>query len=135
MSDQIILQNMIFFGTHGVNPEEQVLGQRFGIDLTLWVDLESAAKSDDLGDTVSYSAMYKLVRAEVEGAPSMLLENLAARILRAVLNADSRITRAATIVSKLSPPLKGSSTGEVAVSLDRARDWLDSWPTQPDLRS
>ncbi|HUP27306.1 MAG TPA: dihydroneopterin aldolase [Chloroflexia bacterium] len=135
MSDQIILQNMIFFGTHGVNPEEQVLGQRFGIDLTLWVDLESAAKSDDLGDTVSYSAMYKLVRAEVEGAPSMLLENLAARILRAVLNADRRITRAATIVSKLSPPLKGSSTGEVAVSLDRARDWLDSWPTQPDLRS
>ncbi len=34
--DVIRLHNMPFYGRHGVNPEEQTLGQRFEIDVELW---------------------------------------------------------------------------------------------------
>jgi dihydroneopterin aldolase len=120
--DEIALSGMVFFGTHGVNPEEQELGQRFGLDLTLRLDLTQASRSDVLADTVSYSAIYKLVRQEMEGEPSKLLEHLAGRIARLVLSHDDRIRQVQARVSKLSPPLKGSTTGEVSVTLTLARD-------------
>lgn len=124
--DTITLNGFIFFGRHGVNPEETELGQRFGIDLTMWLDLSQAMQSDQLQDTVSYSAIYKLLRAEVEGDPSKLLEHLAGRILRAVLSHDARIMEAAVRVAKPNPPLKGSTSGEVAVQIRRTRRWLDT---------
>src|SRR5688572_8797385 len=125
-TDHITLRGLVFFGRHGANPEETELGQRFGLDLTVWLDLSAVAASDVLIDTVSYSDLYKLARAEMEGEPSQLLEHLAARLLRVVLSHDPRITEAEVVVSKLSPPLKGSTTGEVSVSLKRDRRWLTS---------
>ncbi len=115
---------MVFFGRHGANPEETALGQRFGADLSVWLDLDQSTRSDDLDDTVSYSSLYKLVRAEIEGEPSKLLEHLAGRILRKVLTSDPRIQRARVTVVKLNPPLKGSATGEAAVTLERDHTWL-----------
>ena len=75
--DKILLEGLVFFGTHGVNPEEKVLGQRFNVNLEIMLDLSMPAMTDNLPDTVSYSAIYKLVRSEVEGDPSKLLEHLA----------------------------------------------------------
>ena len=103
--DEIALTGMVFFGTHGVNPEERTLGQRFGLDLTLHLDLTAASELDDLADTVSYSAIYKLVKREMEGEPKNSLEHLAGRIARAVLAHDQRIEQVRVKVSKLSPPL------------------------------
>ena len=122
--DHITLRDLVFFGRHGANPEETELGQRFGLDLTVWVDLSTVAASDVLSDTVSYSALYKLVRAEMEGEPSQLLEHLAARLIRVVLSHDERILEAEAVVTKLSPPLKGSTTGSVSITLRRDRLWL-----------
>ena len=123
--DEISLSGLVFFGTHGVNTEENALGQRFGVDVTLWLDLSRAAESDDLDNTVSYSAVYKLIRAEMEGEPSKLLEHLAGRLLQRILRHDKRISEARVRLSKLNPPLKGSTTGEVAVVLQRARGWVE----------
>ncbi|HEX9987652.1 MAG TPA: dihydroneopterin aldolase [Chloroflexia bacterium] len=119
--DEIELRGLVFFGRHGVNPEETELGQRFSVDLSVWLDLSSAADSDDLNDTVSYSALYKLIRAEVEGTPSKLIEHVAGRILSKVLDHDPRISKARVAVGKISPPLKGSTIGEVYVRLERSR--------------
>ena len=119
--DKIELAGLTFFGTHGVNPEETELGQRFGLDLTLWLDAGKAAGSDAIEDTVSYSAIYKLVKREMEGEPSKLLEHLAGRIARLVLSHDTRIDRVRVKVTKLSPPLQGSTTGNVSVQITRNR--------------
>lgn len=40
---------MEFYGYHGVFPEENKLGQRFKVDLTVELDLKQAGESDDLG--------------------------------------------------------------------------------------
>ena len=45
--DQILLEGMIFYGYHGVNPEEQTLGQRFIVDVAIDADLREAGQSDD----------------------------------------------------------------------------------------
>ncbi len=57
--DSIHLQGMTFFGYHGVYPPETQLGQRFVVDLTMWCDLASAGKSDDLKDTVNYADVFR----------------------------------------------------------------------------
>jgi dihydroneopterin aldolase len=124
-TDLITLRGLTFFGRHGANPEETSLGQRFGLDLTVWLDLSTAARTDHLDDTVSYSALYKLVRAEMEGEPSQLLEHLAARVLRVVLHHDPRIKEGEVTVTKLSPPLKGSTTGNVSITMRRDSGWLN----------
>jgi dihydroneopterin aldolase len=108
---------MVFYGFHGVNPEEREQGQRFAVDLTIWIDLTSAAESDNLEDTLSYATVYKQVRAVVEGEPSKLLEHLAGRIGRAVLE-DTRVQRVRVLLTKLMPPIKGMTTGTSAVELD-----------------
>jgi dihydroneopterin aldolase len=119
--DEIVLAGLTFFGTHGVNAEENSLGQRFQIDVTLRLDLAKAAASDHLDDTVSYSAVFKLVRQEVEGQPSKLLEHLAGRLTDVLLAHDSRIRSARVTVTKLNPPIKGSTTGQVSVILERTQ--------------
>jgi dihydroneopterin aldolase len=123
---EVRLSNMVFYGTHGANPEETALGQRFTVNLSFWLDMSVPSRTDRLEDTVSYSAVYKLVRGEVEGEPSKLLEHLAGRILDRVLQADDRIARVRVEVGKPSPPLKGSTTAEVSVVLERAREGEES---------
>ena len=108
--DKIVLRGLTFYGFHGVNPEEQALGQRFRVDVTLWADLTPAAASDAVADTVSYATVYKRVRALVEGPPSALLEQL-----------DPRIARVRVRVTKLQPPLKSAATGTAGVELMRGR--------------
>src|SRR5918992_6150404 len=84
-TDEILLEGMRFYAYHGVNPEERALGQRFSVDVVLGVDLRRAGQSDNLADTVSYSAVYKLVRQIVEGQPRQLIEAVAEEIAAAIL--------------------------------------------------
>jgi len=123
-SDEIRLSGLVFFGRHGVNPEETALGQKFGAELSVRLDTSRAGASDDVADTVSYAALYKLLRAEIEGEPSNLLEHLAARVVRKILEHDQRIERARLTITKLNPPLKGSTAGEASVTIERGREWL-----------
>jgi dihydroneopterin aldolase len=85
VSDRITLRGMRFSGRHGVNPEEQVTAQPFEVDLILRADLSRAATSDDLADTIDYSAAFKVVAEIVEGRSFQLIERLAGAIADAVL--------------------------------------------------
>ena len=65
--DRIHLEGMIFYGFHGVDPAEKVLGQRFIVDVTVERDLRKPGRTDSVADTVSYATIFKLTRAVVEG--------------------------------------------------------------------
>lgn len=84
-SDKIILEGMVFFGYHGTLPEENTLGQRFVVDVTLHLDLRPAGEADDLAATVDYSEVHRQVRAIVEGPPLKLIEAVAEQIAATVL--------------------------------------------------
>lgn len=118
--DAIHLEDLAFFAYHGLHDEEARLGQRFHIDLTCWLDLEPAATSDEYGDTVCYGSLVKTVETAVTSTRFKLIERLAAQIIDAVFESDSRVQRIRIRVHKPSAPLP-ISTGKVSVELLRDR--------------
>ena len=93
MADRIRLAGMIFYGFHGVGPEEQQVGQRFVVDLDVERDLRAAGLSDEPGDTVNYAQMYRVVKEIVEGPSRKLLESVAESIAEAILDGFGRGVR------------------------------------------
>jgi dihydroneopterin aldolase len=119
--DEILLEGMRFYAYHGVNPEERTLGQRFTVDVVLAVDLRRAGQSDDLADTVSYSAVYKLVRQIVEGEPRQLIEAVAEEIAAAILAGFAPVASVAVTVRKPEVAMKGSMLDAAGVRITRSR--------------
>lgn len=78
--DVIRLHNMPFYGRHGVNPEEQTLGQRFEVDVEVVLDTRPAGRQDDLRLTVNYAHVYRAVKRIVEEERFALIEALAEAI-------------------------------------------------------
>ncbi|MGE5553136.1 MAG: dihydroneopterin aldolase [Betaproteobacteria bacterium] len=117
--DRLSLRGMTFWGYTGVRAEEQERGQPFEVDLDLYLDLRRAAASDDLADTVDYSALFTLVRQVVEGRRFRLIEALAQEVAEVVLG--SAAVQAVTVrVRKPQAPLPGVFE-TVEVELRRSR--------------
>lgn len=102
----IEIEGMEFYAYHGHYKEEQLVGNRFLIDLRLDVDCGPAAESDNIKDAINYQTAYKIIRAEMQ-KKSSLLENIAGRILDALYENMSGIQSAKVKVSKLNPPMGG----------------------------
>jgi len=120
-TDEILLEGMRFYAYHGVNAEERALGQRFTVDVALAVDLRRPGWSDDLADTVSYSAVYKVVRGIVEGEPRNLIEAVAEEIAMGILTGFPRVARVTVTVRKPEVPMKGSLLDAAGVRITRSR--------------
>lgn len=110
---------MWFYASHGCFEAEQTIGTRFRVDLALQTDTQQAEMSDDLSDTVNYAEVYQVVKREMS-IPSHLLEHVARRIVRAVLDAFEAVEEVTVKVSKLNPPL-GGKMDSVSVELKGKR--------------
>jgi dihydroneopterin aldolase len=121
MTGKIHLQNMVFYGYHGNLAEENVLGQRFLIDVVLTLDITEAAQTDRLDATVDYQQVYTLCRQIAEKERMRLLEALANRLIDAILAACPRVTRVDLMVKKPSAPL-GGALDYVALETGKDRD-------------
>lgn len=86
--DQIHLTGIRCYGYTGALPEEQVLGQWFEVDLTLWLDLASAGQSDRLEATLDYRTVIASVQQIVKTSRFLLLERLATAIAQAILHPE-----------------------------------------------
>ncbi len=115
--DRILIPGLRELGVHGVLPEERQRPQPFEVDLELHVDVRSAGDSDDLDDTVDYSAVCEAVSRVVSSESYLLLERLATRIAE-VCKADARVERVAVEVRKLHPPVR-AQVQHVAVRIER----------------
>ena len=119
-TDKILLKGMIFYGYHGVGPAEQELGQRFVVDIVARRDLRAAGLSDDLGDTVNYSRMYRIIKEVMEGPSRKLLESLAETIAQKILEGFD-VDTITVKVRKPEVPMKGSILEHAAVEIFRER--------------
>ena len=120
--DEVFLDGLRFYAYHGVNPEERTQGQRFGVDVRLATDLREAGRTDDLERTISYSAVYKRVRAIVEGPPRDLIEAVAEEIASALLAEFPRARAVTVTVRKPEVALKGAILDAAGVRIHRTRD-------------
>ena len=103
---KITIENMEFYAYHGHFEEEQKIGTWFSLDLTMEVDTSKAELTDELEDTVDYSAVYQVVKEQMM-IPSKLLEHVGRRILNAVKERFSDVTDAQLKIRKMNPPLGG----------------------------
>lgn len=83
--DRIIMKGMEFYGYHGLYPQEQTLGQRFIVDVELFLDLGQAGRADEPDYTVDYAGVSELVRAIIEGRPRKLIESVAESVASGIL--------------------------------------------------
>lgn len=118
--DKIYVHGMEFYGYHGVLREENILGQRFLVDVTLELDLQSAGRSDRLEHTINYADVYERCRMIVEERTFALIEAVAEAIAADLLAAFPRIQRCTVKVIKPNPPIRGHYQ-HVAVEMSRGR--------------
>lgn len=118
--DKIHVNQMEFYGYHGVFPEETKLGQRFGVDLTVELDLSKAGKSDNLEDSINYAELYQTCKEIVEGESFKLVETVAEKIADTILERFSLVESCHVKVIKPDPPIPGHYKS-VAVEITRSR--------------
>ncbi len=98
--DSIQVTGIRCYGYTGYLPEEQVLGQWFEVDLTLWLDLAPAAKSDDITDTFDYREAIFLVKDMIKNSKFALVEKLVNAIAEKILS----LNKVQQVQVKLSKP-------------------------------
>lgn len=108
---------MEFFSYHGCGEEEKKTGNIFIVSLNMETEMEIAAKSDSLADTLDYQTAYNIVGREM-GIPSNLLENVCHRILDALFEEFAELKTATVKVSKLNPNM-GGKIGRTSVTMSR----------------
>jgi dihydroneopterin aldolase len=113
----IQIEGMEFYSFHGHFKEEQIVGNRFTVDLTLEADMEKPAESDNLRDAINYQRVYEVVKLQME-QKSHLLENIAGRILEALFAEIEGIKKATVKVSKMNPSM-GGKIHSVSVVMSR----------------
>jgi len=113
---RIEIRDLRAFGVHGVLPHEHERSQPFSVDLDAWFDISTAARSDELSDTVDYGALATAVAGTISETSFALLEALAAAIARRVLDDAPRVTRVEVVVRKMRPPI-AVDVGSVGVRL------------------
>ena len=113
----IQIEGMEFYAFHGHYKEEQIVGSKFVVDLTIDTDMGKPMISDNLKDAVNYQRAYEIVKIQME-KKSHLLENIAGRILDALYAELDGIKKVTVKVSKLNPPV-GGKVGTVSVIVSR----------------
>ena len=115
----IRLNNMIFYGYHGVYDFEKENGANFEIDLELTVPLNKPSKSDNIEDTINYEDIYELVKKSFGSKSYFLLEKLADSISKSIFE-EHKIDKLIIRVRKINAPLDGK-LDSVEIELKRKR--------------
>ena len=102
----IEIEGMEFYAYHGHYEEEQIVGNRFLVDLKIETNCRKAAESDQIEDAVNYQTAYKIIKSEMQ-KKSNLLENLAGRIVDALYENLDNMKSVSIKLSKMNPPMGG----------------------------
>jgi dihydroneopterin aldolase len=114
---EIQIENMEFYSFHGHFKEEQIVGNKFLVDLVIVTDMKIPAGSDNLKDAVDYQRIYQITKLQME-KKSHLLEHIAGRIIDAIYAEMDSIQKITVKVSKMNPPM-GGKIGSVCVVMSR----------------
>ena len=120
MNDTVFVSNLCILGRHGVLPEEQVLGQRFFLDIEVTTDARRASAEDDPKKAICYGALCEIAQDVSDAGPYLLIETLAERVIDAILERFATATAAKVRVRKPGAPIS-ASFDTVGVELERPR--------------
>ena len=116
--DKIIIENLELFANHGVFPEETKLGQKFLINMELYLPTRKAGYSDDLTESVNYGEVSHFVTEFLTTHTYKLIEAAAEQTVRAVLLHFPLIQKLKFSIHKPWAPV-GLPLSDVAVEIER----------------
>lgn len=103
---EVALHDAEFFARHGFYTEEQLLGNRFVIDIETGFNIGDNAIADNLSNTLNYERLYQIAEEEMQ-LPRQLLETVAQDIINRIKDEFAFAEKILVRLKKLNPPLKG----------------------------
>jgi len=120
MSDTIFVNGLVLHAYHGVMPHEAKVGQPFGLDLALDIDLSEASRTDKLTATVSYEQLVKTASEAFSARRYRLVEAAAGAVAEAVLTRYPKVLAVRVTVRKPHAPI-AATFDDVGVAVTRTR--------------
>jgi dihydroneopterin aldolase len=117
--DSIHIKGIRAYGYTGFLAEEQVLGQWFEVDVTLWLDLSKAGQSDRIEDTIDYRTVISTVKKIIQDQTFALVERLTSAIADNILQVAAA-QKIQVCLTKVSPPIPDFD-GSIIVELTRPK--------------
>ena len=115
----ILLKEIRCYAYHGVAPQENLIGNEYIIDLKLKVDINKAAQTDEVADTVNYEEVHQVIMAEM-AVPSKLLEHVGGRIIEKLFQQFPALEEIELHLSKRNPPM-GADVESAGIELHCSR--------------
>ena len=114
------MRGLALHARHGVNKEEQVLGQRFILHIAVWLDFSMAGRTDKIDDTISYADLIAVAEKAFTSEWFYLLEKGAERISQALFDAFPAVQKTDVTIEKPGAPI-ASMFDTVGVTITRDR--------------
>lgn len=118
--DQLVVRGVRAYGYTGFFDAEQELGQWFEVDLRVWVNLQPAGESDQLGDTLDYSQAVQVIQTAIRQSHFRTIERLATDLCDRLFQQFPELLELELTLRKLAPPIPEFS-GDVSLILRRSR--------------
>ena len=118
--DKINIRNLEVFAKHGIYLEERVLGQKFIVSATIYMDLRGAGKSDELEESIDYGGICREIKSYVEENKFNLIERVAEGLAEKLLVDNQVIKRIWIEVKKPWAPV-AIHVETVSVEIERGR--------------
>lgn len=122
--DKILIRGLEVSACHGVKDFEKTQPQPFIFDADLYFDCYDAAVSDDIDDTINYSAASKIIVAVARDNCFNLIEKLAYECAYAVMQATPAKRITLTVYKPQAPMKQKFDTVGVTVDISRERVYL-----------
>ena len=106
----ISLSDVRLYAFHGVLEQERRVGAEYSISVRVHYNISKAMESDDVTDTLNYAELLDVVKREM-AQPSKLLEHVAGRMGRAIIDGFPQAEAVELTITKLNPPMGALCAG------------------------
>ena len=110
IKSNIFINGLRLYAFHGVLPQERQVGGEFIVDLRVHYNIYKAMETDRVEDTISYADLCDIVKREM-AQPSALLEHVAGRIAKTVIQTYPTVESVWLRLTKVNPPMGADCSG------------------------
>lgn len=104
--DCVRIKDLEVFGYHGAKPEENVLGQKFVLDIWMYTNTRKSGQTDDLTKSIHYGHASKKIEKFVRENTYQLIETLAEKLAEFLLKNTENLWSVKVVVKKPWAPIK-----------------------------
>ena len=106
----IELKDVRLYAFHGVLEQERRVGGDYSVSLRVHYNICKAMETDDVNDTLNYAHLLDIIKQEM-AVPSNLLEHVAGRIGKTVIERFDQVEGVDIRITKTNPPLGALCAG------------------------